>query len=124
VAAAAEDVRGVQRQGPASPKYQTMPPKFTIIYILCLTSFHTHENFLEHLLTRVNLNVFKFEFEHFYLDTCELEHFYLDMCELEHFWYIRSLPTLTENQIQIFEINIVSSIVIFVDRFGFGFLVQ
>jgi hypothetical protein len=33
---------------------------------------------LEHLLTRVNLNVFKFEFEHFYLDTCELEHFYLD----------------------------------------------
>ena len=71
--------------------------------------------YLEHLLTRVNLNVFKFEFEHFYLDTCELEHFYLDMCELEHFWYIRSLPTLTENQIQIFEINIVSSIVIFVD---------
>ena len=66
-------------------------------------------------MTRVNLNVFKFEFEHFYLDTCELEHFYLDMCELEHFWYIRSLPTLTENQIQIFEINIVSSIVIFVD---------
>ena len=61
----------------------------------------------------MNLNVFKFEFEHFYLDTCELEHFYLDMCELEHFWYIRSLPTLTENQIQIFEINIVSSIVIF-----------
>ena len=30
---------------------------------------------LEHLLARVNLNVFKFEFEHFYLDTCELEHF-------------------------------------------------
>ena len=67
---------------------------------------------------------FEFEFEHFYLDTCELEHFYLDTCELEHFyvytcelehfWYIRSLPTLTENQIRIFEINDVSSIVIFV----------
>ena len=74
---------------------------------------------LEHPLTCVNLNVFKFELEHFYLDACELEHFYLDTCELEHFylytcelehfWYIRSLPTLTENQIlskvQIFEIN-------------------
>jgi hypothetical protein len=74
----------------------------------------------------VNLNVFKFEFEHFYLETCELEHFYLDTCELGHFylytcelerfWYIRSLPTLTENQIQIFKINNVSSIVIFAYR--------